>query len=131
LWKTSFHGLESRRAIASLSAVADEIVVVHDVLFAQPTITMPNEGSEAVLVKRLTAIVRGAPSLMQVLATARALDLPDWLIMSGAVYQRVLNALTKRAPDYGVRVRVEDPITGKGSAPARDKPAPREAPIIM
>lgn len=25
------------------------------------------------------------------------------LIMSGAVYQRVLNALTKRTPDYGVR----------------------------
>jgi hypothetical protein len=35
--------------------------------------------------------------------TIRALELPDWLIMSGAVYQRVLNTLTKRAPDYGVR----------------------------
>jgi hypothetical protein len=41
--------------------------------------------------------------LMRVLLTIRALDLPDWLIMSGAVYQRVLNALTKRVPDYGVR----------------------------
>jgi hypothetical protein len=40
---------------------------------------------------------------MQVLTTIRALDLPDWLIMSGAVYQRVLNALTGRSPDYGVR----------------------------
>jgi hypothetical protein len=37
------------------------------------------------------------------LSTIRALELPDWLTMSGAVYQRVLNALTKRAPDYGVR----------------------------
>ena len=45
----------------------------------------------------------GASTLMQVLMTIRALDLPDWLIMSGAVYQRVLNALTERAPDYGVR----------------------------
>ena len=47
--------------------------------------------------------MRGAPSLMRVLLTIRALELPDWLIMSGAVYQRVLNALTERAPDYEVR----------------------------
>jgi hypothetical protein len=33
----------------------------------------------------------------------RSLDLPDWLVMSGAVYQRVLNHLTGREPDYGVR----------------------------
>ena len=64
---------------------------------------MPDEGGEAELVERLTVIVRGAPSLMQVLTTIRALDLPDWLMMSGAVYQRVLNALTGRPPDYGVR----------------------------
>src|SRR5215471_6571376 len=64
---------------------------------------MPDEGGEAELVERLTAIVRGAPSLMQVLTTIRALDLPDWLMMSGAVYQRVLNARTGRPPDYGVR----------------------------
>jgi uncharacterized protein len=64
---------------------------------------MPDESAEAELVERLTAIVRGAPSLMQVLTTIRALDLPDWLMMSGAVYQRVLNALTGRPPDYGVR----------------------------
>ena len=62
-----------------------------------------DEGDEAELVEWLAAIVRGAPSLMRVLSTIRALDLPDWLIMSGAVYQRVLNALTKQAPDYGVR----------------------------
>ena len=61
------------------------------------------KGDEAELVERLAAIVRGAPSLMRVLLNMRALDLPDWLVMSGAVYQRVLNALTKRPPDYGVR----------------------------
>lgn len=61
------------------------------------------EKNEAELVESLAAILRGAPSLMRVLLTVRALDLPDWLMMSGAVYQRVLNALTKRAPDYGVR----------------------------
>jgi uncharacterized protein len=47
--------------------------------------------------------VRDAPSLMRARLTIRALDLSDWLIMSGSVYQRVLNALTKQASDYGVR----------------------------
>lgn len=55
------------------------------------------------LAQRLEAIVRAAPSLMQVLTTARALDLPDWLLFSGAVYQRVLNHLTGRDPDYGLK----------------------------
>lgn len=59
--------------------------------------------SDEELAVRLTAIVRAAPSLMQVLRTVRALDLPDWLVMSGAVYQRVLNHLTGRPPDYGIR----------------------------
>jgi uncharacterized protein len=52
---------------------------------------------------RLETIVRACPSLMQVLCAARALDLPDWLVFSGAVYQRVLNHLTGRDPDYGIR----------------------------
>jgi hypothetical protein len=52
---------------------------------------------------RLAEIVRAAPALMQVLETVRALDLPDWLVFSGAVYQRVLNHLTGRPADYGVR----------------------------
>jgi hypothetical protein len=52
---------------------------------------------------RLEAILRAAPSLMQVLDTARALALPDWLVVSGAVYQRVFNRLTGRDPDYGIK----------------------------
>ena len=60
-------------------------------------------GDDTKLALRLTEIVRAAPSLMQVLTTVRALDLPDWLVMSGAVYQRVLNHLTGRPPDYGIR----------------------------
>jgi len=59
--------------------------------------------SEAELARRLTEIVQAAPSLMRVLTTVRALDLPDPLVMSGAVYQLVLNHLTGRAADYGVR----------------------------
>jgi uncharacterized protein len=52
---------------------------------------------------RLVDIVRAAPTLMQVLETIRSLDLPDWLMMSGAIYQRVLNHLTGRKADHGVR----------------------------
>ncbi len=64
---------------------------------------MDREPSETQLAERLTAILRTTPSLMQVLGTARDLNLPDWLVMSGAVYQRVLNHLTGRASDYGIR----------------------------
>lgn len=52
---------------------------------------------------RLEEIVRCSPTLMRVLETARDLDLPDWLIFSGAVYQRVLNHLTGRDLDYGIK----------------------------
>jgi hypothetical protein len=58
---------------------------------------------DAELAQRLTEIIRDAPSLLRVLTVVRRLDLPDWLVMSGAVYQRVLNRLTGRDPDYGVR----------------------------
>ena len=53
--------------------------------------------------ERLINILRAAPSLMQVLSIARTLDLPDWLLFSGAVYQPVLNHLTGRALDYGIK----------------------------
>lgn len=53
--------------------------------------------------EELEEIVRGAPSLMRVLETSRDLDLPDWLLFSGAVYQRVLNRLTGRDPDHGIK----------------------------
>ncbi len=52
---------------------------------------------------RLDAILRGAPTLMQVLGTARELALPDWLVFSGAVYQPVFNHLTGRDPEYGIK----------------------------
>src|SRR5437870_8967114 len=65
-------------------------------------ILSPDAG-ECELVERLTAIVYAAPSLMRVVRTVRGLALPDPLVMSGAVYQRVLNHLTGRDPDYGVR----------------------------
>lgn len=52
---------------------------------------------------RLEAIVRATAGLMQALHTARDLDLPDWLVFSGAVYQPVLNHLTGRPADYGLK----------------------------
>src|SRR5439155_1485537 len=64
---------------------------------------MRRQAGDTELTVRLTEIVRAAPSLMRVLTTVRALDLPDWLVMSGAVYQRVLNHLTGRPPDFGIR----------------------------
>lgn len=59
--------------------------------------------SEAARRARLEAILRASPSTMRVLGSARELDLPDWLIFSGAVYQPVLNHLTGRDPDYGIK----------------------------
>jgi hypothetical protein len=52
---------------------------------------------------RLADIVAASPTLMGVLTTLRGLDLPQWRVMSGAVYQTVWNHLTGRDPDYGVR----------------------------
>lgn len=59
--------------------------------------------SEPELTHGLEAIVRAVPTTMEVLQRARDLDLPDWLVFSGAVYQPVLNHLTGRAPDYGIK----------------------------
>jgi hypothetical protein len=53
--------------------------------------------------ERLISIVRASPRVMRVLEIARALDLPDWRIVSGAVYQTVWNALTGRDLDYGIK----------------------------
>lgn len=64
---------------------------------------------------RLIRIVRADPGLMQVLTTVRALDLPDWRIFSGAVYQSVWNALTDRPAGYGRKdydLGYFDPDTG-------------------
>lgn len=53
------------------------------------------------LERRLTEIVRADAGLMHVLTTVRGLDLPDWIVFSGAVYQSVWNAVTGRPSGYG------------------------------
>ncbi len=55
------------------------------------------------LESRLVAIVRQQPQLMQVLTTVRALDLPDWRVFSGAVYQAVWNHQIGRPVGYGIK----------------------------
>ena len=55
------------------------------------------------LAEHLAVLVAGSPVVMQVLTGIRSLDLPDWRLFSGAVYQTVWNALTGRDPDYGVK----------------------------
>jgi len=52
---------------------------------------------------RLTGILHATPGLIRVLATARDLALPDWLIFSGAIYQPVWNHLTGRPLEHGLK----------------------------
>src|SRR5205807_1467127 len=61
------------------------------------------EAAESELRERLTAIVCATPPLMRVLSVARRLCLSDWLVFTGAVYQPVLNHLTGRPLDYGIK----------------------------
>lgn len=52
---------------------------------------------------QVEAILRRTPGLMTVLHTVRSLALPDWLIFSGAVYQPILNHLTGRPLEHGLK----------------------------
>ena len=94
---------------------------------------------EPELAARLNAIVLANPRLMGVLQTARALDLPDWLLVSGAVYQTVWNHLTVRDPNYGLKdydlayhdasdisYEAEDVVIKRGAAAF----APEVAPLV-
>ena len=55
------------------------------------------------LTARLVEIVRRDAGLMQVLTTVRRLELPDWRVVSGAVYQAVWNDATGRPQGYGIK----------------------------
>src|SRR5262252_3819954 len=65
---------------------------------------MPSvEAADSKLRSRLSGIVRTTPPLLRVLFVAPHLCLPDWLVFSGAVYQPVLNHLTGRPLDHGIK----------------------------
>jgi uncharacterized protein len=66
------------------------------------TIVPPSAAAPA-LDARLDQVLRASPRLMRVLAIARDLALPDWRIVSGAVYQTVWNSVTGRDPDHGLK----------------------------
>ena len=51
----------------------------------------------------LIEIVRGSPMLMEALTRTRSMNLPDWRIVSGAVYNTVWNVLTGRPPLTGIK----------------------------
>ncbi|CCV09946.1 nucleotidyltransferase family protein [Mesorhizobium sp. STM 4661] len=48
-------------------------------------------------------VVSADPLLGETLARARALDLPDWLVVSGVLYNSVWNHLTGKPSGYGIR----------------------------
>lgn len=51
----------------------------------------------------LEAIVRKSPLLMEVLQGMRDIDLPEWWVASGAIYNSVWNHLTNRPPETGIK----------------------------
>ncbi len=55
------------------------------------------------LAKRLERILRSDPIVWQALTKARDFALPDWWIVSGAVYNTVWNSLTGRQSGYGIK----------------------------
>ncbi|MEE9389154.1 MAG: nucleotidyltransferase family protein [Paracoccaceae bacterium] len=69
----------------------------------------------------LNDIVRASPTLMQAIQAARDLDLPDWWIVAGAIYNQVWNHLTDRPDMYGVNdidLFYYDPDTSYGAEDA-------------
>ena len=52
---------------------------------------------------KLVAIVRADPDLMALLERLREIDLPDWRLVSGALYGTVWNALTGRPRRHGIK----------------------------
>ena len=51
----------------------------------------------------LEAILRADPLIWRALREARALDLPDWRIVAGALYNTVWNSLTGRPSGHGIK----------------------------
>lgn len=53
--------------------------------------------------RALREIISGSALLQSALAQAAALNLPDWWIVSGAIYQTVWNTLTGRPDAHGLK----------------------------
>jgi len=59
--------------------------------------------------EELRRIIKASPVLMRTLKAAQKMSLPDWWIVSGAVYNQVWNDLTGRAEMYGVTLFGDTP----------------------
>jgi hypothetical protein len=55
------------------------------------------------LSQRLERIVRNDTHLMRLLRAAHSLNLPQWRVVAGCIYQTVWNTLTGRPPGTGIR----------------------------
>jgi hypothetical protein len=53
--------------------------------------------------RQFEAIVRGDADLFRLLKAARELDLPQWRIVAGCLYQTVWNVLTNKPPRTGIK----------------------------
>lgn len=87
----------------------------------------------------LRSIMRGSPLLRTVLARAFKLNLPDWWIVSGALYNTAWNALTNRPLNTGIKdvdlfywdgadlsYEAEDAVIQRGADVFEDLPVPVE-----
>lgn len=89
--------------------------------------------------KRLAEILARDALVRQALSVSAELALPDWWIVSGAIYNAVWNALTGRASGYGVKdidlfyydardtsYAAEDAVIRSAAAAFRASPVPVE-----
>ncbi|MDX8458297.1 nucleotidyltransferase family protein [Mesorhizobium humile] len=60
---------------------------------------LPFEAQRAAFLR----IVAADPLLAETLARVRKLALPDWLVVSGALYNSIWNHLTGKPPGYGIK----------------------------
>ena len=61
------------------------------------------DAPEAALRAELERLIRATPFLIDTLRRARAMGLPDCWLVSGALYNRVWNALTGRPAAHGIK----------------------------
>jgi uncharacterized protein len=53
--------------------------------------------------RRLEAIIRADADLIRLLGGAHELDLPQWRVVAGCLYQTVWNVLTNKPPRTGIK----------------------------
>lgn len=63
----------------------------------------PEQAASGNDTRRLEDVLRKDPVIWRAMVEARALDLPDWWIVSGAIYNTVWNALSGRPPGTGIK----------------------------